>query len=1614
MSADLEPFRRAVVKILNDRGKFFGLGLWLEGRRVITCAHVVARALGSDGLALSDVVPTGLVKVVTAVHEAGTADLGHASVRNGGWFPKQKFKTPGTISDIAVLELEESPLRALPPPPVSGLSLTGISFALLGAPTGYEDDLAPITGQVGQQSGSGRYVLRQDPGLTVKEGCSGGPVCDTDTGHVIGLVVQHDKSADVPFLIPAEHLRRALESTRMETAKATGSPLQALRNWVDRNFSFLDFGDQIKGFVDLYAGKSEEPMPFVGRANELEKLNEWLRASGCYYITGGAGRGKSALLLHFVDALLVEQTDLVLLFLPISIRFSTADELSGLRLLHHQLSSLFAELKFSGDAELKEGDYRGRIKTGWTYIGNRVGKRFLLVIDGADEATGGWIANNVLPRDQPSNLAVVIASRSLTDYEDIGQTVVPKFLSERLGPGGVDVVCTSALLAPLKKESVKEALAQLGKPTAETAESDALLEELYRLTDQGDPLLLSLCVSQLWKSRNELPVKAVEQLRRMSPGLGGFLDRWFDEQEDLWRDLDLRLTRENFEPLLELFSLAQRPLTLADVSAIAHSLDLARVWEERGLRRTLESASRLLIQSGESGGFAFVHPRLGFHFRERLKRQPEQLCKVRHAFLAWGAETVNALNQGKLNPYECPSYLLHHYTWHIVDAQLPIEHALDKYLLPLVRDPGWHRAWYEVDGTYGGFLADLARIEDLLKVAPVRHLGAVLHCLLCRGSIRSLTATLPPWLIAYRIQSHRWSVARAMRSISSQSKPLQIDALLAVSSVAGEHRQEAVNRALELARTIDHETDCVIALAAVARAQAGVERRATLKLALDVAVELFNAFQGFGLPGGFDLGVGTPGVVTPLELIAGELSGEPDLIERARVCTYAIPDAGQRCRVLVDLASGLVGEERRAALGHALDDADTVEYDEYRANLLGEIAKHLRGERALLERAFEAARSIPEDQARAYALAGVAHALEGAQRAYALDLARKAAGKIRNRRAIIFTLTSIAGSLHGAQRRSTLERALEMIQDGKQADELEAVVKQLRGEPDLLARALDAVQMIGEERRRARVLSVVAEQLQNEPELFERLMDMTGAIDSVGDRAEVLAKVAQHWQGDPVLLERILVACETRTIGDIVERWRALSVIGLVLRGERRDHALAGAQKAALVIRDESKSIAELLAVAKALDGEERRMALACMLDVLEASPVDRLEGDMLTSVAGQLKGEPVLLERLLDLAPTRWHWDGYPDGFLRAIAELSGAYPDLLARLEEAAERVSGKQYRALAEIGTALERDPRRSLLARALDIALAQRTDREIATALGYVAQFLNGDAELRDRALAAAKNISDNWWRANALAGIASAYDGERRRKTMARALGALIACGLPSPRRSPVAADSNHARHSASMRDQYESYSAILVEISRGSYGHKDMLESLLNAAYAIPDCGRRAITLAGIGGFARGEQRRKVLDRALDAALESEEWNLAEVLIEVAPRLRGDKDLLDRALQAAGAIRSSGSRAQALSAIADALAGEQRRIVLLLAIDELEHAYRSEETLTRIALTAVTLEEDVQRKILNRVIGLWRNTDRPEMLKCIVALTPLISNIGGQNALWETAEAITKTAEWWP
>ena len=196
MTAQLEA---SIVRIRTADGRIVGTGFLVTGRHVLTCAHVVASALG---LSHDDPNPPQadlhLDFPLLAPESILTARVSH-------WQP---------AIDVAVLELTTTPPpESKPVCLVTADDLWGHSFRAFGFPAGYEQGVWTSGILRGRQADGWLQIEdTKTTGYLVAPGFSGGPVWDNVLGGVVGMIVAADTDEKIKaaFLIPADVLAETL------------------------------------------------------------------------------------------------------------------------------------------------------------------------------------------------------------------------------------------------------------------------------------------------------------------------------------------------------------------------------------------------------------------------------------------------------------------------------------------------------------------------------------------------------------------------------------------------------------------------------------------------------------------------------------------------------------------------------------------------------------------------------------------------------------------------------------------------------------------------------------------------------------------------------------------------------------------------------------------------------------------------------------------------------------------------------------------------------------------------------------------------------------------------------------------------------------------------------------------------------------------------------------------------------------------------------------------------------------------------------------------------------------------------------------------------------------
>jgi len=183
----------SIVRVFNAHGDAVGSGFLISTKLIVTCAHVVQSALGTDE-------SNKILRMDLPLIAAGKVFSGRVVFQD-----EEK--------DISCMEISLGlPRDAEPVPMVSASALWGHSFRAFGFPRGHENGVW-ASGVLRGNTGAGWLQIEdvKGTGFGIQPGFSGGPVWDDQLQAVVGMVVaaETDISVKAAFCIPVNVLAEA-------------------------------------------------------------------------------------------------------------------------------------------------------------------------------------------------------------------------------------------------------------------------------------------------------------------------------------------------------------------------------------------------------------------------------------------------------------------------------------------------------------------------------------------------------------------------------------------------------------------------------------------------------------------------------------------------------------------------------------------------------------------------------------------------------------------------------------------------------------------------------------------------------------------------------------------------------------------------------------------------------------------------------------------------------------------------------------------------------------------------------------------------------------------------------------------------------------------------------------------------------------------------------------------------------------------------------------------------------------------------------------------------------------------------------------------------------------
>lgn len=1029
-----------------------------------------------------------------------------------------------------------------------------------------------------------------------------------------------------------------------------------------------DYVTRVRNFLAEYLGNVQHPVPFGGRVSECEQLDAWLadpQEAAYLLLAAPAGRGKSALLLHWCQSVLARR-DVAIAYFPVSIRFRT--NLAGVAF--PALAALLAYLhgeKVPVDPNLSEEIWRGLLVD---YLKRPLpdGRSLLLVLDGVDEAADWSAGSAFFPQDPRPGLRIVLSARYLAN--DAGANDWLRRLAWTR-PG----LARTLELYPLDRPGLASVLVQMGFPLDALGIRVDIVSELYRLSE-GDPLLARLYVDNLWERGDAVIRMQPEDLRAIRPGLVGYFERWWNDQRALWGN-NASQREEVAQVVLNILAGALGPLSKPDLlSLVPDNVDFS----EMTLEQHLAPLARFVTGDGIRQGYVFSHPRLGsYFFEERLSEAARH--EVEDRFLQWGKQTLTELNAGKMAPEDASAYIIQYYGAHLEHA-----HSDVTPVLALVSD-GWRRAWEKLDRANAGFLNDVERAWRAAERGDqtaynsgerISYLSEEVRCLLTQVSVNSLTSNISPRLMLEAVSAGIWTPAQGLACLRliTDLAPRARELVGLVPYVRESLRADILQEALDTVLAIKDEyirLDTLVELAP--------------RLPEDVLWQVLELIPTI------DDEADRAGVLAEL---APAFSRYPALVERVSLWVQNMDEDEYRALTLEGLAPYASPDQH----DRLLELISAIQEERYRAQVLIALVAHLSA--GSLQLIWSDAAGMMDSLARLRLLTKIVPHLPEHSRAEVMHEALALAREIDDEEYIVEVLVKLAPFLSEERWQQALQEVPLLRDERDQANALSELVAYV---PEaLLSDLLAIVLLLKGEEARTRVLIQLLPRLSEE--LLTQVLDNVPAIRDERYRSELLA---QHtFYASETLLAKLLKIIPT--IQDRGYRVWLMAELEVPLNGklQRRQFNVASVFHAIPELEDQLQT---LLAIAP-------RLTEAALSSIF---------GFMLPLIFGftwQVRSEEdraYILEKLGNRLPDDWLW--------RVMSEVQRMSNEAnqLSVLIAIAPRMRGQLLAASLDIVRNMKDREKRSQVLEALVSSLPEGSKGKIIEEMLRVLQIIKDETE-----------------------------------------------------------------------------------------------------------------------------------------------------------------------------------------------------------------------------------------------------------------------------------------------
>lgn len=1582
----------AIIRIIDTQGETIGTGFIVADKLAITCAHVVEFAGSRSG------------KTVHFVFYA-TGEEATATIEPDGWRAPED-------EDIALLRLNDPlPVGVEPLPLWPAKGSDGHPFSSFGFPKIGGKDESHITGYIDGLINNGRWL--QISSAQISPGVSGGPVFNTQTGRVVGVISEFPTWQD-----KFSGRNQAGDRFGRHVATNFATPTEILLEiWPDLAANL----QPVRPRADFYR-HILTPIHYVPRPELLADIKRILLAEisrlaltsvikmDALHGMGGIGKSVAARILCddpeiwavFPDGIL--WATLGREITEAGLKAKLSDWITALGGVINEIAPSLESLKNKLSGLLQDkaclliiDDVWRRKEAEWFQPGSPACRLLLTTRDAEVARNMGAVIHPIPPMREAE--AIQLLEKWTEQPLSHRHPDMTRQITQRLGYLPVALRLAGA---QLRRKSPATWLEQfdahkLALPRAEEVHDS--LKATFDLSLNDLPLETQRLYTTLAIFKEDEPTPFVA-VARLWAELGGLNQ---GETADLLQDLAARALLQLAPELPPAVPAASYPVQSQDTAFIP----LPSSFTLHGLLRDFIVAKLM----DAPGVHAAIHRALLRAYR------PTEAT-------SWH----NIPDDG---------YLYNHLAYHLNTLADLDDYQAGTELCGLFANDRWLHARVSEDGyRYDGYLGDLelawrrTHAQTLAQIAdnqPPTILANCLHYDLIRISINSLVANYPPTLLVQAVKTGIWSaerglsIAREMRETSTRvetltglaphlSADLLTEALTAAQQIELEYYRIEALVGLAPYLLIDKLTKILVTINRLendyGRAQLLTKLAPHLPTdllteALVVARQIKDNYAR----------------VQALTGLAFYLSPEERLsmLCEALASARQIKDNYARIKALTDLIPYLLPEERLSVLAEALTSTRQIKDELALTQVLTGLAPHLSPD--LLTEALAIVNQIESEWEHGEALSGLipylpsdllAKTLDAAgQEGYyhvkaltalvphlpprkqkvvlseAIDAARQFKDVRGYERVYNEALIALAPHLSPDLLTEALTFAQLIIDDDDCVQILSALFPYLP--PDLLPEALKAAQQITVEHYRVRALTALFPHLPSN--LLSDALTIVRRIKYKNDRVIALACLIPHLpvaDVEAVLVEALTVA---RQIKDANIYFETLMGLFPYLSMTEREVVLPEVLIVIREIESEWDRNQALISLASYLSSKEQKTVLAEAL-ATTISQID-LEWDHDEMLTSFLPHPPLDFEAKDRVAAGRIN-DEYVS-FKTFISLFPYLSPDLLAEALAATRKIKNEQYRSEVMITLApyLSSLEQKAVLTDVLNAIRHIRWNHHDTKVLTELASHLSPD--LLAKVLTAAQQIESEYNRTQALTSLApylppdllaEALTAARQIESeegRARVLGNLAPL-LPSMERETVLTDAL----AAAQHIRWENHRAeVLTELA--PHLPPGLLTQALIVARQIENvyAHAHANALTGLAPYLPPD----LLAEALTAVRQIEsEYNRVRALTGLAPYL--PPDLLAQALTAARQIKNQEHHAQALASLVPHLPLTEQEEVLAEALDAVRHTEWSTRRAEVLVSLAPHLPPDLLAEALVTAQQIGNEYDRTPVL---TALAPHLS-----------------------